>query len=133
MLIFGLINIFKSGRKNQALEPTNSKQGVLKRFFRGLVINGLNPMVLVFWIGMVTVSKVKFTADDGQIYIFLFSIVITVFITDNIKAFLAEKLSTLINAKYIRVLNTLVGIGFILFSIKLFHYGYEIGFSQAME
>ena len=77
-------------------------------------------MVLLFWLGTVSLA----TTDLGyethtQVTLFFTSIVVTVFTTDILKAKLAEKLRSLLTARFIKLLNIILGIVFLGFGVRL--------------
>ncbi len=127
MLVFGLYSFYKNTSRNSNVKNDSKGLGFLKQLMKGILINGINPSVLLFWLGMVSVGSVQYQVNMKGLFFFFGSILLTVFIFDNLKAFLSEKLSSIITTRFIRILNTITGIGFILFALKLFHFSYSMG------
>ncbi|MFZ6013729.1 MAG: LysE family translocator [Bacteroidota bacterium] len=87
---------------------------------KGFIINGLTPMVLIFWLGTVGIATTKFGySTPGKAIPFFAAIVGTVFITDVIKAKLADRLRTVLTPKFIRTMNIVLGIVLLIFGGRL--------------
>ena len=76
--------------------------------------------VLIFWLGAVGVATTKFGYSIPQKAIPYFgAIVCTVFVTDVIKAKLADRLRLLLTARFVRNLNIILGIVLLIFGGRL--------------
>lgn len=113
---FGAYYLFIKSRKkiNFSAEHVEEKSP-FRLMAKGFIINGFNPMVLVFWIGTISIAtgKLGYTTAPEALT-FLFSIVATVFITDLIKAKLADKLRVALTPGIIKCMNIVLG-GVMLF------------------
>jgi threonine/homoserine/homoserine lactone efflux protein len=121
LLCFGIYYLFiKSKRMNGFSIEHVKARSPLHLFAKGFIINGLSPMVLVFWIGTVGVatSELGYTSTS-KAAMFFGSIVATVFITDILKAKLADKLGTLLTPRFIRILNIVLGLILTIFGGRL--------------
>jgi threonine/homoserine/homoserine lactone efflux protein len=97
---------------------------------KGFVINGLSPMVLIFWLGMVSLATTDFGYTSTISVVFFFgSIVVTVFITDLLKAKLADKLRKILTPQFIRIMNILLGLVMILFGGRLLFFADKVSFN----
>ncbi len=128
MLAFGVLSLFKSVSRRPPTGTVNHGSGFVRQMLKGIVINGLNPSVLIFWLGIVSVATVNYQLKEQNLLFFFGTIILTVFATDNLKAYLSDKLSIMITTRFMKILNTVVGIAFLVFAIKLFHFAYETGF-----
>jgi threonine/homoserine/homoserine lactone efflux protein len=118
---FGVYYTFIKSRNLQNFERDKIQYKSPSRLMmKGFIINGLSPMVLFFWIATVGVatSQLGYTRRS-DIFLFFTAIVLTVFLTDVIKAKLADKLRLLITPRFIRLLNIVLGIVLIVFAGKL--------------
>ncbi len=122
MLIFGVIYIAKpipsKGLKQLHAEETKWFQQILK----GFALNGINPFVLIFWIGIISKVTVDFQYTTNEAITFFSVLILTVFGVDVLKTYFATKLSEIVTPKFMRIMNRVVGIALILFSIRLFNY-----------
>ena len=135
LFIFGFYYLFIKSKKLLIYEH---QEVVAKSPFRciakGFIINGLSPMVLIFWIGTVGVATSEFGyVTYSSAALFFASIVLTVFATDLIKAKLADRLRTLMTPRFIRLLNIILGIAMIIFGGKLIFFADSFSFSPAVH
>jgi threonine/homoserine/homoserine lactone efflux protein len=123
LFLFGLYYLLVKSRKLatndfEKLETRSPLRLIAKGFF----INGLSPMVLIFWLGTVGVATTKLGyVTPGKAIPFFTSIVATVFITDLLKAKLADKLRTILTPRFIRTLNIVLGIVMLGFGARLIY------------
>jgi threonine/homoserine/homoserine lactone efflux protein len=124
LLVFGLYYLFIKSRKLQEYHPEHIKsRSPLRLMAKGFLINGLSPMVLIFWIGTVGLATTEFGyVKDWQAATYFSAIVATVFATDLIKAKLADRLRLVMTRNTIRRLNIVLGIVLIFFGARLIFY-----------
>ncbi|MGY8793193.1 MAG: LysE family transporter, partial [Gammaproteobacteria bacterium] len=90
-----------------------------KYLFKGMIINLLNPFLLVFWISLISVVEANYNYDDkGNRYFFLGVLTISL-ILDISKSLLAQKLKDLIQPKVISSVNKILSIVMLLFSLRI--------------
>jgi threonine/homoserine/homoserine lactone efflux protein len=118
---FGLYHIFVKSRKSKAVAVQAANETKpFKYISKGFVINGLTPTVLIFWIGTISVATIDFGYSKGyEFLIFFSSLLITVFSTDLLKAFLADRLRKIMTVKFMMIMNLVVGICLLVFGIRL--------------
>lgn len=120
---FGVFYLFKpvpkKGLKQLHKESTKWFQQILK----GFLLNGVNPFVLFFWIGIV--SNVSLDYSTNEAITFFVVLVSTVFIVDVIKSYFAVKLAQIVTPRFMRIMNRVVGIALILFSLRLFNFVFQ--------
>lgn len=118
-IVFGLVSIFNSGK----LPATKSllvaeRSSAVKVYVKGFVINALSPFVPLFWIAAVgSVSSNYY--GSMEIMIFFIVVLVTVFITDIVKAKTAHKLSSYLTYRFIRIVKITAGIVFIGAAIRI--------------
>lgn len=121
LLIFGFYYLLVKSKKLLDSETEHIKvRSPLRLMAKGFIINGFTPMMLIFWIGTVSVA----TTDLGyttpkEVTLFFSGIVVTVFTTDVIKAKLADHLRHLLTRRFIRILNIILGIVLLIFGCRL--------------
>lgn len=121
LLIFGLYYLFFKNRKMIQNSTKEIKaKNPLTYIGKGFIMNGLTPTVLIFWIGTVGVATTELGYDTPHKAILFFaSIVSTVFLTDLLKAKLADRLRHILTPRFIYTLNIILGIVLVVFSCKL--------------
>lgn len=124
LLIFGAYYLFiKSRRLAGATQEKIGTKNPWTLVGKGFVINGLSPMVLIFWLGTVGIATTKFGyVTPHKAIPYFASIVSTVFVTDVLKAKLADKLRRLLTPLFIRRLNLVLGFALLVFGIRLIYY-----------
>ena len=128
LLVFGIYYLFIKSRRLIQYDPEQVRiNNPWKLVGKGFVINGLSPMVLIFWLGTVGLATTKLGYSTPQKAIpFFASIVSTVFITDVIKAKLADKLRRLLTPTFIRRLNFVLGFVLLVFGLRLIYYAADL-------
>ncbi len=121
LIVFGLYHIFVKARKARLVSFTVvNEASPLKFISRGFIINGITPTVLLFWIGTLSAATLDFGFTKGYEFFILFaSLLVTVFATDIIKAYLADRLRKIMTAKILVILNVVVGICLFVFGVRL--------------
>jgi threonine/homoserine/homoserine lactone efflux protein len=121
LILFGLYYlIVKSRRNRQTDTPAPGERKAYRYIMKGLIINGMSPMVLIFWIGTISVASLDFGYSKGtQFFLFFAAVLMTVFGTDLLKAYLADKLRRLVTPRSMMVINIILGIVMIGFGIRL--------------
>ena len=126
MFVFGLMNLLKPAKYEQQKSLDSNASSGFKEVMKGFLVNGINPFVLIFWIGIVSMATVDYAYSKEVAILFFGTIVVTIFITDNIKAYLAHKLSDVITPRIIKIVNMIAGIALIGFALRLFYYAYHL-------
>jgi threonine/homoserine/homoserine lactone efflux protein len=130
LLAFGAYYLFVKSRKILDFKSVNIKSTSPWRLIsKGFIINGLSPMVLIFWLGTVSVATGEFGyTTTTQVVTFFSAIVATVLLTDIIKAKLADKLRTVMTPRLVRVMNLILGVVMLIFAGRLLLYADNFNF-----
>jgi len=121
LILFGIYHLFiKSKRRMTAPLDVASEKKMYRYFVKGFIINGMSPMVLIFWIGAISIASLDFGYEKGFDFFIFFSTVLgTVLATDILKAYLADKLRALITHRLMVIINVVVGICLVIFGARL--------------
>lgn len=128
LIAFGGYYLFIKSRKlnyfnPHKIEPANP----LRYIAKGFIINGLSPMVFIFWIGTLGVATTELGYHQTHEIVLYFSAIVgTVFITDVLKAKLADKLRMALTPKFIRGMNIVLGILMVIFGGRLFFHAQHL-------
>jgi threonine/homoserine/homoserine lactone efflux protein len=123
ILCFGAYYLFIKSRKLVNFNAEHVKEKSPYRLMaKGFIINGFNPMVLIFWIGTISIAtgELGYTSNREAIT-FLGAIIVTVFVTDIIKAKLADKLRVLLTPGIIKFMNIVLGAVMLTLGVKLLY------------
>lgn len=93
--------------------------GFLTFLLKGFFLNFANPFVWVFWPTVVLGVATPFMSQTHDMILFFTGTLVIVFLSDVTKVFLASRIKQHITAKFLLILNRIVGISLILFGIAL--------------
>lgn len=118
---FGAYYLFVKSRRLTSHRPDRVESHNPFRYVaKGFVINGMSPMVLIFWVGTVGIATTEFDYQEpSDAALFFSAIVATVFLTDLFKAKLADKLRDVLTPRFIRIMNIVLGLVLVLFAGRL--------------
>ena len=121
LILFGLYYLIAKSRRNAPTDiPAEKGKKKYRYIMKGLIINGLSPMVLIFWIGTISVASLDFGyTKDLEFFLFFTAVLMTVLATDLLKAYLADKLRKLVTPRSILVMNMVLGVVMIGFGVRL--------------
>ncbi|MBK7233163.1 MAG: LysE family transporter [Saprospiraceae bacterium] len=121
MIIFGIVDIIKKPIKSTGDTILSNRWYSL--FLKGFILNLVNPFVYIFWIGIVASLSIDKTLNGNDHSILLLSMIITVYLTDLLKAWMAFRISHLITDKTLLLISRILGIGLIAFGLRLIWFG----------
>ena len=124
ILTTGLISLMKKPVAREEQVKT-VKKGFIRQFVKGFALNGINPFVLLYWLGVMTLVTKSYQYTKADMVIFFIALIGTLLITDVAKVALARSLRKWITEKRMDVMNKIVGLALILFSFRLFYYAFE--------
>ncbi len=93
-----------------------------KQFAKGLLLNGLNPFIIVSWATWVSAIAINFEYGFSQQIQFFGGMLITILSMDIGKAFVAHRLKHLITVKFVRNMNRTVAIILVLFTVQILYF-----------
>ncbi|MBX2898273.1 MAG: LysE family transporter [Cyclobacteriaceae bacterium] len=120
LVLFGLYHLVIKSRKIFQAAGKVTGKSTYQCFMKGFIINGLSPMVPIFWVGAIGIASLDFGYAHHYEFISFFTVVLmTVLATDLLKAYLAGRLRQLVTQRMMTILNIVVGIGLFAFGIRL--------------
>ena len=117
LLSFGLFSLMTRPKVNTFQENPSRTSHVVALFSKGLLINGVNPFTVFFWIGITSLNS---NFNDQQGFLFFSGILSTIIITDMLKILLAKKIRQRLKPKHIIGIRKITGILLIIFGVVLF-------------
>jgi len=121
LITFGVISFLKGRYRGNINQTKNNNKNFFKQIIKGFLINGFNPFAFIFWIGAMSLATVEYCYSGSQLRIFFVVVLITVFTTDVTKSYLSNKLRQIINQRFVKVMNSIVGVVLIAFGIRLIY------------
>ncbi|XOV91111.1 MAG: LysE family translocator [Bacteroidota bacterium] len=122
LISYGIYSWFKKPKiyQNEIESPNDMKS--IKYLVKGFLLNGFNPFILVFWMGIIGMVAVKFEYGPQQQPFFFAGVLITIFSMDILKAFIAHRLRSVVTPNSILIMNRSVGVILILFGLHMFYF-----------
>lgn len=123
LMMFGFFTIFQKKQPTAETENRIEIKAVNFPLFitKGFFLNLLNPFVLIFWMGWVGLVSSNTEYTHIHIILFFAAALSTVFLTDVLKAYSANKISRFLSPKVLRMFNMLVGIILVVSGVVLIY------------
>jgi threonine/homoserine/homoserine lactone efflux protein len=95
------------------------KPRALKYILKGYFLNLVNPFLLIFWVGVMTVLAANYGARSNEVLVFFSGTLITVLATDVFKCFIAHQIKRYLRPRILSFFNHAVGLLLIIFGLVL--------------
>ena len=117
LIIYGIATFVKksSVSSGEALKESSD----FLYCFKGFMINGLNPSVTLFWVGMVALINEQQGHQSSDLIYSASGMVFIIFLSDLLKAGLAFRLKNLMTPLVIKRVNQVSGIALTIFGIAI--------------
>jgi threonine/homoserine/homoserine lactone efflux protein len=125
LIMFGIFNIFQK----HPLDMQEGEGGVEKLLpkkttlpvtaFKGFAINLINPFVIIFWIGVVSVESTRYKFSHADVFSLFCAALLTVLSTDILKALAATKITSFLNPDILLWVNRVAGVILIISGLTL--------------
>lgn len=122
LIVYGIISyirtnrsIFKIVREHYAVSVKKNLGGL---FLKGFLLNFVNFGVLAGWIGTLIMANALTSSENG-VFFFILTVLITFFLTDIMKIFLAKKLKNRMTPRFIFKTKKWVSIMITAFGVLL--------------
>lgn len=122
MVVFGLYYLLKPVPKRKVIHLKSGQTKGVQQVIKGFLLNAINPFVFLFWLGIVSKVNLSLGYQDNELVLFFTVLIATVFICDILKSHYAGKLRDMVTDRFMKIMNRVVGIALILFSIRLFSF-----------
>jgi threonine/homoserine/homoserine lactone efflux protein len=119
LMLYGVSNLL---RKDKAAYPKTEKKQLLKYISMGFLLNILNPGNYIGWLAVTTQLKTVAKYNFSESILYFTAALSAIFIMECLIARGASLLKPYITEKFLKLVNRLVGILFIGFSLALFFY-----------
>lgn len=84
---------------------------------KGYFLNLLNPFLLIFWMGVMGYVAAEFNSDIKKLAVFFGVALATVFSTDLLKCFIANKIKVLLRPNILTLINQALGVLLFIFGL----------------
>jgi len=126
LIMFGIFNIFQKhpldlkeseGEVEKLLPKKASSLPVVA--LKGFAINLINPFVILFWIGVVSVETTRYKFSQLDIIALFSATLLTVLGTDILKAMAAQKITSFLSPNILLWVNRIAGMILIISGVSL--------------
>lgn len=90
-------------------------------WLKGFLVNTINPFTFIFWIGIISTYIIGRKISPNESFIFLGSIMLTIFTTDILKVYGAKMIRDKLKSHHIMIFGRLAGVGLIIFGMFLIY------------
>lgn len=118
LIVFGIITYIRKP-KTKADEITVKDPKTITYILKGFFLNVANPFIWIFWMGTMVAITSNYEKDENAILTMFATTLLTVFLSDTLKSYLAGKLKPLLTVKLLTLINSIAGIGLIIFGVSL--------------
>ncbi|MEQ9467112.1 MAG: LysE family transporter [Ekhidna sp.] len=118
---YGIYSWFKTP-KIQSEDTLVNDSNYSRHFLKGLLLNGLNPFIIVSWATWVSAIAINFEYNFDQQLQFFGGMLFTILSMDIIKAFIAHRLKHLITVKFVKKMNRTVAVILLLFTLQILYF-----------
>lgn len=122
LIVFGLVTLNRKPAVKADSSATTlniKKPGPFTYIVKGYFMNIMNPFIFIFWITVMSVFSTKYNVGRSDILIFFSGALMTIFITDVVKCYIAKKIKRFITELTLLWINRFVGLILIGFGIVL--------------
>ena len=111
MLVYGAYIFTQRKKEDKKIQLEESSTNYIGLFIKGFALNIINIAVLLFWAGviLVVVPNLNKTNSLG-VFTFFTTILLTYFLTDVLKIFIAKKLTSKINTENTAIIKTILSL-----------------------
>ena len=118
LIVFGIITYIRKP-KTKAEEIIIKDPKTITYILKGFFLNVANPFIWIFWMGTMVAVTSNYEKDEQAILTMFTVTLATVFLSDTLKSYLAGKLKPLLTERLLTLINSIAGIGLMLFGIAL--------------
>jgi threonine/homoserine/homoserine lactone efflux protein len=126
MILLGVFTFLKPVPKKSMESSYFESNNYLKKIVKGFLLNGINPFIFIFWLGIAGMVHIKLDYSFDQAVLFYIGVIVMVLSADITKAFLAHRLRDYITTRLMKIMNRSVGIALILFGFRLLFFAMEL-------
>lgn len=118
LIVFGILTYIKKP-KVKAAEIKVKDPRTITYILKGFFLNVANPFIWLFWMGTMVAITSNYEKDENAIMTMFAVTLITVFLSDTLKSYLAGKLKPLLTERLLVFINSAAGIGLMIFGVSL--------------
>lgn len=110
MITFGIYYLIKKAPDTLEVENEKKQRPFSNLWLKGFMLNSINPSVFVICLGIVSYAANNFPNDRFNTFTFFLSSVVTVFMFDMVKAYIAHKIKIYFTNRLLNKMNKVLGL-----------------------
>jgi threonine/homoserine/homoserine lactone efflux protein len=124
LIMFGLFNMFQKHpldlkEEEEKVDLIFKKINLPLIGLKGFVINLINPFVILFWVGVVSVESTRYDFSRVHVISLFTALLFTILFTDILKAMAAHKITSFLKYNVILWINRIAGIILVICGVTL--------------
>ncbi len=122
LILYGVITAVKRTQgdvKADFIQKVHNPRDYWILFLKGFFLNIVNPMVIFYWFGVITLAAAKIEGNGSAVLLFIIIILVTFFTIDVFKIIGAKKLRPFITPYLLKKLNLFTGFVLVIFGLVL--------------
>lgn len=101
-------------------DRVSSSESSYSVFFRGFLINLVNPMIWVYWVSVIALMLGETDNTTAEVYLFFIGLLSATLLLDLLKCKMASLLQQVITPRILNICNKVIGVVLILFAVYIF-------------
>jgi amino acid exporter len=124
MGIFGSLFLIAIGtfyllKKKAELHNSSMNKSRTGYFFKGFLMNTLNPFVLVYWISVISLLALDDGMNRQEMLVFFSATLLTILSSDMLKAYISSRIRHMISPVVLLWMNRIAGIALLIFGLQM--------------
>lgn len=125
LMMFGIFNVFQKhpldlNERNGKIEKLIAQTSTIPvTALKGFAMNTINPFVIIFWLGVVSVETTRYKFSELDIITLFIATLLTIFGTDILKAMAAQRITSFLNPRILLWINRIAGIILIVSGVSM--------------
>lgn len=129
LITYGVISFIRSKKAykkevDKDVAEVINKNNYLHLILKGFLLNFINVGVLGFWLGIIIIFGPRLEMNEGRIFVFISSILITYMLVDAVKILLAKQLKHRLTPYLIFRVKRVISLVLIFFGMVLMFQGF---------
>ncbi len=119
LIVYGIVSlVHKTANRPPVVVGATPRDA----FIRGLLLNGFNPMIIVFWAGLIGALSASNEYQTEDLPYFFAGFLTMVILLDVLRIAFIRKLAGWLHQKWFGYLTRIIGVLFIVFGVRILVY-----------
>ncbi len=121
---YGIFTWFRKPtiQSEASLSEEETNLSAVKYLFKGFILNGLNPFIVVFWLSIIGLAATNYDFSTNEKYYFFSGVLSTILTSDIIKVLISYRLRQFVTEKRIALINKIVAAVVVAFGFQMIYF-----------